>query len=196
MICIFNNDNPMKRLLALFCIFLPACGGSYAPLETVASVDLQRYAGKWYEIARLPNSFQKDCWNSTAEYEIIDSETIRVVNRCEEDSAGGAMDDATGKAWVVEGSNNAKLKVSFFWPFKGDYWILELDDDYQWVAVGTPSREYLWIMAREPRWDAVPLEDVKSRLAAKGFDVEQLMYRNNYPIATKDVAEPTKQKIE
>jgi apolipoprotein D and lipocalin family protein len=185
----------MKRILTFFCLFIPACA-SYAPLDTVDSVDLERYAGTWYEIARLPNSFQKNCWNSTAEYQIIDSETVRVINRCEEDSVGGEIDDVTGKAWVVEGSNNAKLKVSFFWPFKGDYWILELDEDYQWVAVGTPSREYLWIMAREPRWDAVPLEDVKARLAANGFDTGQLVYRNNYPIATFDFADPTKQTIE
>jgi len=185
----------MKRILTFLCVIIPACGGSYAPLDTVNAVDLQRYAGTWYEIARLPNSFQKNCWNSTAEYQIINSETIRVINRCEEDSAGGEIDDVTGKAWVVEGSNNAKLKVSFFWPFKGDYWILELDEDYQWVAVGTPSREYLWIMAREPRWDAVPLEDVKARLAAKGFDIDRLVYRNNYPIAARNIAAPTKGEI-
>jgi apolipoprotein D and lipocalin family protein len=180
----------MKRFIAFLCALLPACGGSYPPLDTVDSVDLQRYAGKWYEIARLPNSFQDDCWNSTAEYEIIDSETIRVINRCEEDSAGGEIDDVNGKAWVVEGSRNTKLKVSFFWPFKGDYWILELDEDYRWVAVGTPSRKYLWIMAREPRWDIVPLEDLKRRLADKGFDVSKLISTNNYPVAVRDAAPP------
>ena len=165
---------PMKRIFALFCIFLPACGGSYAPLETVASVDLQRYAGKWYEIARLPNSFQKDCWNSTAEYEIIDSETIRVVNRCEEDSAGGAMDDATGKAWVVEGSNNAKLKVSFFWPFKGNYWIIDLNPDYQWAVVGEPSRKYLWILSRTPTMYEAVYQGIIERLSQKGYDPARL----------------------
>ena len=171
----------MKKLIALFCTFLAGCGGNYPPLDTVESVDLERYAGTWYEIARLPNSFQKDCWNSTAEYQIIDSETIRVINRCEEDSVGGEIDDVTGKAWVVEGSGNAKLKVSFFWPFKGDYWILLLDDDYRWVAVGTPSREYLWIMAREPYPSYLPLDWIKQELRKKGFDVTKLIPGRSLP---------------
>lgn len=178
----------MKRILTFLCILIPACGGSYPPLDTVDSVDLERYAGKWYEIMRMPNSFQSDCWNSTAEYEIIDGETIRVINRCREDSVRGEEDSVTGKAWVVEGSNNSKLKVSFFWPFKGDYWIIELDKDYQWVAVGSPSRKYLWIMARQPRWDAVPLEDLKARLAAKGFDVTKLISTNDYVIEDIDIS--------
>ncbi len=182
----------MKRILVILCALLPACGGDYPPLDTVASVDLTRYAGKWYEIMRLPNSFQSDCWNSTAEYELIDAETVRVINRCREDSVRGEEDSVTGKAWVVEGSNNSKLKVSFFWPFKGDYWIIELDKDYQWVAVGAPSRKYLWIMARQPRWDAVPLEDLKARLAAKGFDVTKLIATNDYPLAIRDAVVPGK----
>ena len=177
----------MKRLIAILCALLPACGGNYPPLDTVDSVDLNRYMGKWYEIMRLPNSFQDDCWNSTAEYKIIDSETVQVINRCREDSVRGEENSVNGKAWVVEGSNNSKLKVSFFWPFKGDYWIIELDKDYQWVAVGAPSREYLWIMARQPRWDAVPLDDLKKRLAAKGFDVTKLIATTDYPIAIWDV---------
>ncbi len=182
----------MKRLILLLAILIPSCGGDYAPLDTVDSVDLNRYTGKWYEIMRLPTSFQEGCWNSTAEYEIIDAETVRVINRCREDSAKGEASSVTGKAWVVEGSNNSKLKVSFFWPFKGDYWILELDEDYQWVAIGAPSREYLWIMARQPRWDAVPLEDLKARLTAKGFDVTKLIATNDYPRAVRDAAPPKK----
>ena len=180
----------MKHFLASICVLLVGCGGSHPPLDTVDTVDLDRYMGTWYEIMRLPNSFQSDCWNSTAEYEIIDSETVRVINRCREDSVRGEESSVTGKAWVVEGSNNSKLKVSFFWPFKGDYWILELDENYQWVAVGAPSREYLWIMARQPRWDAVPLEDLKRRLAAKGFDVSKLIATNNYPVAIRAAAPP------
>lgn len=184
------DGKKMKRLLVFLSLLLPGCGGNHPPLDTVDAVDLERYAGKWYEIMRLPNSFQDDCWNSTAEYEIIDSETIRVINRCREDSVRGEHNSVNGKAWVVEGSNNSKLKVSFFWPFKGDYWIIELDEDYQWVAVGAPSREYLWIMARQPRWDAVPLEDLKTRLAAKGFDVTKLISTNDYPLAIMDAAPP------
>ena len=99
------------------------CGSSnYAPLDVVEKVDIQKYLGKWYEIALLPNSFEKGCNCTTAEYSIIDSETIRVINKCKKDSTNGEIDQATGKAFVVEGSNNAKLRVQFFWPFRGDYW--------------------------------------------------------------------------
>ncbi|MBR9976456.1 MAG: lipocalin family protein [Bacteroidetes bacterium] len=186
----------MKHLFAFLCLFLPACGGSYPPLKTVDAVDLDRYMGTWYEIMRLPNSFQKDCWNSTAEYSLRDDGKVRVVNRCRKDSVNGPENSATGKAWVVAGSNNSKLKVSFFWPFRGDYWIIELDENYQWVAVGAPSREYLWILAREPRWDVVPLEMLKERLAAKGFDVTQLIATNDYPLAILDAAPPQIEDVE
>ncbi len=126
----------------LSAIMISGCGSSnYPPLDVVDYVDVQKYLGKWYEIARLPNSFQEGCFCTTAEYELIDEETIRVINRCREDGLNGDVDEASGKAFIVEGSNNAKLRVQFFWPFKGDYWILELDqDNYEYAMVGTPSR--------------------------------------------------------
>ena len=169
----------MKRIIPLLALILPSCGGNYPPLDTVPSVDLERYMGTWHEIARLPNSFQKHCWNSTAEYALMDGGTVRVINRCEQDSSGGEIDEAVGKAWVVEGSGNAKLKVSFFWPFRGDYWILELDPDYRWVAVGTPSREYLWILARERSIDDELYTTLLRRLKDKGFDTSRLITRND-----------------
>jgi len=171
----------MKKLLSilfLLSLFLIGCGsGNYAPLEVVDEVDINRYLGKWYEIARLPNSFQEDCYRSTAEYNLIDSETIRVVNSCFEDSINGELDQANGKAFVVEGTNNAKLKVQFFWPFKGDYWIIDLDkENYSYAVVGAPSRKYLWILARETKLPEATLNQLLDNIQKKGFDTSKLLY--------------------
>lgn len=156
--------------------FLSNCGGNYPPLDTVESVDIQKYLGKWYEIALLPNSFEEGCHCTTAEYSLIDSNTIRVVNTCNQDSSNGEIDQAKGKAFVVEGSNNSKLKVQFFWPFKGDYWILKLDKDYKYALVGSPNREYLWILSRTPQLENEIIDELKSIAQNKGFDTSKLIY--------------------
>jgi apolipoprotein D and lipocalin family protein len=155
-------------------LFLFGCSSSYPPLETVDSVDVNRYLGKWYEIARLPNSFQKECDCTTAEYSLIDSTTIRVINKC---LKNGELDDANGKAFVVEGSKNSKLRVQFFWPFRGDYWIIELDkENYNFALVGTPSRKYLWILSRTAKMDKVTLQKLISAASGKGFNTSELIY--------------------
>ncbi|MBU1099290.1 MAG: lipocalin family protein [Bacteroidetes bacterium] len=159
----------------LFTFYLLGCSGDYAPMKTVEKVDLNRYLGKWYEIARLPNKFQEGCVCTTAEYEMIDEETIRVTNTCREDSASGDIDDVEGKAFIVENSGNAKLKVQFFWPFKGDYWIIELDKDYQYALVGTPSRKYLWILARRPVLDEAIYNNLFDVAKSEGFDTSQMI---------------------
>jgi apolipoprotein D and lipocalin family protein len=154
-----------------------SCGSSnYPPLDVVDKVDVQKYLGKWYEIALLPNSFEKNCNCTTAEYSLIDSETIRVINSCRKDSVKGEIDKATGKAFVVEGSNNAKLRVQFFWPFRGDYWIIDLDkENYQYAVVGAPSRKYLWILYRKPKMDEELFNSLVSKCKEKGFDVSKLI---------------------
>ncbi len=167
----------LRILRAPFAVLLlfGCAGGDYPPLAVVDSVDVQRYLGTWYEIARLPNSFQKDCACSTAEYSVIDESTLRVVNRCTERGPDGGTDSATGKAFIVEGSNNAKLRVQFFWPFRGDYWIIELDEQYRWAVVGEPSRKYLWILARASRMDDATYSMLLERIRAKGFDTSRLI---------------------
>ncbi len=173
---ILKPDFLKHLLVPLAGVFLFGCGGNYPPLETVQSVDLQKYLGKWYEIALLPTSFEEGCHCTTAEYSLIDSETVRVINTCNEDSADGKIDRAKGKAFIVEGSNNAKLKVQFFWPFKGDYWILELDNDYQYALVGAPSREYLWILSRTPQLDQKIIDKLLKSAEQKGFDTSKMIY--------------------
>jgi apolipoprotein D and lipocalin family protein len=160
-------------IISILLIF--GCNSSnYKFLPVVDKVDIQHYLGKWYEIARLPNSFQEGCNCTTAEYSIIDSTTLRVLNKCIKD---GELDDATGKAFIVEGTNNAKLRVQFFWPFRGDYWVIELDkENYQYAVVGTPSRKYLWILSRTPKIDEQLLKSLIQKCTENGFDISQLIY--------------------
>jgi apolipoprotein D and lipocalin family protein len=145
----------------------------YPFLQVVPKVDINKYLGKWYEIASLPVSQQKGCYCTTAEYSIIDSTTIKVLNKCRKDSINGKYDEAEGKAFVVEGSNNAKLKVQFFWPFRGDYWIIDLDENYQYAVVGVPSRKYFWILSRTPKMDEELLNLLLTRVKEKGFDISR-----------------------
>ncbi|MCE1189045.1 MAG: lipocalin family protein [Ignavibacteria bacterium] len=153
--------------------FLAACSGTYAPLTTVEKVDLQKYLGKWYEIASIPNSFQKGCNCTTAEYTIED-DFIRVINSCRKDSVTGALDKARGKAFVVEGSGNSRLLVQFFWPFKGHYYIIDLASDYSYAVVGSPSRKYLWILSRSPRIAPEIYNTICKNAEAKGFNISLL----------------------
>ena len=144
------------------------------PLVTVPSVDLNRYLGKWYEIASYPAWFQKGCTGSTADYALLPDGRIRVINRCFKKSLDGPLKESKGKAEVVDTTNNAKLKVWFFWPFKGDYWIIDLDTDYQWAVVGMPSRKYLWILSRTPAMDDAVYQGILERLVDQGYDPAKL----------------------
>lgn len=156
-------------------LLLSACGGTYPRLETVDNVDINKYLGKWYEIELLPNRFEDGCHCTTAQYELIDQTTLRVINTCIKGSVDGEVDQAKGKAFIVEGSNNAKLKVQFFWPFKGDYWILHLDENYNYALVGSPSRKYLWILSRTSALDSVIVDELKSIAESKGFNTSLMI---------------------
>ena len=145
-----------------------------APLDTVESVDLERYLGKWFEIASYPAWFQKNCTASTAEYSMRDDGAIQVINRCRKGGLDGKPKTAKGKATVVDRETNSKLKVSFFWPFKGDYWIIDLDEDYRWVVVGEPKRKYLWILSRTPQMDEATYRSILSRLPDMAYDPAKL----------------------
>jgi apolipoprotein D and lipocalin family protein len=166
----------IKKILFFVCTILgiSSCGSDYPFLKTVANVDIDRYVGKWYEIASFPQSFQKGCNCTTAEYFKTEEDYVRVVNSCRKDSPQGELKTANGKAFIVEGTNNTKLKVQFFWPFKGDYWIIDLADDYSYAVVGHPNREYLWILSRTPKMDKNIYDGILSRVTAQGFDINKL----------------------
>jgi len=140
------------------------------PLEVVPFVDLRRYLGKWYEIATIPQRFEKGCVGSTAEYALRPDGDIDVINTCRKGTLDGKVRTAHAKAWVVDRKTNAKLRVRFFWPFTGAYWIIGLDADYRWAVVGHPSRNYLWILCREPRMDDALYDELLKMIAAKGYD--------------------------
>lgn len=148
---------------------------NYADLKTVDKVDLKSYSGLWYEIAAFPQKFQKGCTCTTAEYIPTDKDYLIVINRCKKDSVNGEEVFVKGKAFIEENTGNAKLKVQFFWPFKGKYWIIELADDYSWAMVGHPNREYLWILARKPQIDSQLFDSLKLKASAKGFDTAKLV---------------------
>lgn len=144
---------------------------SVPPPMTVSSVDLNRYAGEWFEIESIPNWFQRGCTASRANYKALPDGTIRVVNTCIRKGRSASIE---GTARAVPGSNNSKLKVQFCWPFKGDYWVIDLDEGYRWAVVGHPSRKYLWILSRTPQLPAATLGQIRARAAAQGYDVSQL----------------------
>ena len=143
-------------------------------LQTVPSVELNKYAGKWYEIASYPQTFQKGCHCTTAEYTLSDKGYVIVENRCNKDSVNGKQSYIKGKAFVEEGSGNAKLKVQFFWPFRVKYWIIDLADDYSYAVVSHPNKKYLWILSRSPKMEEAVYLEILSRLKAKGFDLSKL----------------------
>ena len=143
-------------------------------LTAVDSVELDRYLGEWYEIASYPAWFQRGCTAVTARYSLRDDGRIKVVNSCRKGSLDGKLKQSTGRAKVVDMETNAKLKVSFFGPFWGNYWIIDLDPDYQWAVVGEPKRKYLWILSRTRSMDEGVYEQILARLPDKGYDPDGL----------------------
>lgn len=143
-------------------------------LQTVPKVNLIEYAGKWYEIASYPQYFQKDCNCTTATYTPTNKGYLIVENRCNKDSIKGKQSYIKGKAFIEKNAGNAKLKVQFFWPFKGKYWIIDLADNYSYAVVSHPNKKYLWILSRTPQMDENSYKGIVNRLEAKGFNLNKI----------------------
>lgn len=173
---------PLLSLLAA--LFLFAAPVTAAPLTTIPSLDVPRYMGSWYEIARYPNRFQKQCvGESRADYQLQPDGSVQVTNRCQ--LAGGEVEVAVGRARQLGGPNSARLEVRFapawlaFIPAVwGDYWVVDLDEDYQWVIVSEPSRKYLWLLARQACLPAERLQALLGRLQALEFETDRLLIAN------------------
>ena len=159
--------------IALATLFI-SCSMQSQTLQTVQHVDISRYAGKWYEIASFPQRFQKGCHCTTAEYTATEKGYITVENRCNKDSVRGKESYIKGKAFVEPNTGNAKLKVQFFWPFRGKYWIIDLADDYGYAVVGHPNRDYLWILCRTPKMEQATYNKIVERAKQQGFDISRL----------------------
>jgi len=141
-------------------------------LEVVPHVELEKYLGKWYEIAHLPAKFQEGCNETTATYTLLKDGNVSVLNTCKRN---GEVKTAKGKAKVVDKATGAKLKVTFFWPFYGDYWIIKLGKDYEYSVVGTPNLKYLWILSRTPRMDSKLFSELTEFAKSRGFDTDRLI---------------------
>lgn len=168
--------------LALGAAALLAACNSTVPANapsTVASVDVARYVGTWAQQGMVPNKFQKSCASNTRATYTKDGEGLSVLNQCVD--ADGKPVEAKGVANIVEGSNNAKLKVSFFRPFYGDYWVLALDPDYQWVLVGDPTREYGWVLSRATKLDDATYNAILDKAVALGYDKSRFVRSVNTP---------------
>jgi len=145
------------------------------PPKVVTFVDLNRYAGKWYEIARYPNRFQEGCVGTTATYTIRQDGKIEVLNQCRKGTLAGEISSVKGTAWIADNKTNAKLKVSFFWPFSGHYWIIDLGENYEYAVVGHPDRKYLWILSRSPKMDEKIYYLIMEKLKLQSYDTNKLI---------------------
>jgi len=151
------------------------------PLETVGNVDVERYMGRWYEISKYPVVFENGCAGVTAEYSLNADGTVRVLNTCLTPDGKDVASRIEGFATVADPSTNAKLTVFFFFPFGAPYWIIDLDENYQWAVVGDPTRSFLWILSRTPTLDAAIYDGIVQRLPEKGYDPARLELMTQFP---------------
>jgi apolipoprotein D and lipocalin family protein len=175
--------------LVFICSLLSGCYGGPVGNANVPhpakAVDLSQYVGRWYEIARYENGFEKGCEGVTADYTAREDGMIGILNTCRKGAVDGEVSTADGKAKIVEGSNNAKLKVSFFGPFYvGDYWVLDRAEDYSWSIVGEPSGRYLWILSRKPVLVEKQMSMLTAKVKAMGYDTS-LIYHPKQPPAQR-----------
>ena len=161
----------------IFIVFAMIAARAYPQSEpsVVPVVDLKKYSGTWYEIARLPNPFEKNLKCITATYTLRDDGRITVLNQGYKISDPAKLSSSKGVAWIPDKNVTAKLKVQFFWPFSGDYWILDLDSDYKYVLVGEPSFRYLWILAREKKIDDSLYKKLLDKAVKEGFDIKPII---------------------
>jgi len=165
-------------ILTLF-VFIAACQGQnqnkMVDKTVVRELDVKRYLGQWYEIARYDHTFERGLVGITATYSLREDGMIKVVNSGYKETLNGPRSEAIGKAKIPDIRVPSKLKVSFFWIFYADYFVLELDKDYQWAVIGSSSDNYLWILSRTPRMEKSIYDDLLHRLTNRGYDVGKLI---------------------
>ena len=164
-----------KTVLILFAMMLFSSAKSQITPSVVPSVDLNKYKGKWYEIARLPNFFERKLKCTSANYTLREDGRITVINAGNYIADPKKATSVNGVAWIPDKNSPAKLKVQFFWPFSGDYWILYLEKDYKYVLVGEPAHKYLWILSREKTMDNGTYNMLLQKAIDNGFDVKPII---------------------
>lgn len=161
-------------LLLFICMGTLLRAKEQKPLQTVTRVDLSRYLGHWYEYARYPNRFEKACTaNAQALYTLRSAIKIGVRNECSDQN--GKPKVSEGWAKIADTRTNAKLRVTFFWPFYGDYWVIGLDPEYRWALVGEPKRRYLWVLTRTPTLDSETYREIGRLATEHGYDPSRLV---------------------
>ncbi len=169
--------NPLQKIVwpVLLALGLAGCAGVPEGVQPVKNFELEKYLGKWYEVARLDHSFERGLTNVTAQYSLRDDGGVRVVNRGFK-AADGKWDQADGKAYFVDDPTLGMLKVSFFGPFYGAYNVIALDQQaYQWSLVAGPNRDYLWILSRKPQLEQDIYDELVAKAASLGFDTSALI---------------------
>lgn len=170
----------MKAALMTLALVWMSCAHTATSVVTVDYVDIERYMGRWYEIARFPQTFQRNCGATIAEYELRRDGRVNVVNSCKRLDRNGQVQSAKALARVVDRDTNAQLSVSFvpvlrnFGLFGGDYWILELGADYDYAVVGGPDRKSLWFLSRTPVMDEELFDYLVQKIEDQGFNVKLL----------------------
>jgi len=167
----------MRNLLVVQIVIVMffSCNSKNLPLKVVDNLDVNRYTGRWYEIARLPNSFEKGLECVTANYTLLPDGKIEVFNQGHSIKDHSKIKTARGKANIPNQNEPSKLKVTFFWPFYGDYWVIELDKDYKFALVGEPSRKYLWILSRTRELKEEDYNQLIKTAGNAGFATDKLI---------------------
>jgi len=171
-------------LFSLLVMLMPAgcaVSGGGAPLPVVEEVDISRYMGRWYEIAKYPNSFEQGCFGVTADYSLREDGTVSVVNTCRSEDGTQVTRTIEGFATVADKATSAKLTVYFFFPFGAPYWIIDLGPDYEYALVGEPGRRFLWILSRTPVMDSAVYSAITQKLPALGYDPARLEIMKQFP---------------
>jgi apolipoprotein D and lipocalin family protein len=172
----------MKKMTQKTLILLTMCTmiscNTVQDLPTVEKVDLQQYSGKWYEIARLPNSFEKGLECVTATYTLKSNGKVEVLNKGYTMGSGGKIKSAGGTARIPDPEFPGRLKVTFFWPFYGDYYILVLDENYSYALIGAPSRKYLWVLSRTRLLDEAIYSRLMDHAGKNGFNIDHVIQIN------------------
>ncbi|MFN8670522.1 MAG: lipocalin family protein [Candidatus Sericytochromatia bacterium] len=170
-------------LLITFSFFITSCEEkkiNLVPLETVSNVDVKKYMGKWYEIANIPFEQQKDCVATSATYTLRDDGKVDVFNECREKTLNGNLKNIKAIARIVDTKTNAKLKVNFFFIIEGDYWVIDLDENYNYAVVGEPSRKFSWILSRTPSLDENTYKKIINKLEKNGYDTSKFVKTKQY----------------
>jgi apolipoprotein D and lipocalin family protein len=170
-----SNKVMTKNLLILLTMLSIFSCKTAKDLPTVNKVDLTKYSGLWYEIARLPNSFEKGLECVTATYTVKPNGKIAVLNQGRPSTDKTKLKSAKGTGWLPNANYPGRLLVSFFWPFSGNYYIIALDENYNYALVGDPSRKYLWILARSKELDAKSYSKLLETANMNGFDIEKII---------------------